>query len=227
MFELIRKFFERFFGLNRPQPAPPAAPEVSPPSRGPYAQTDTQIDRAAPDVEFEELAPPAPAAPDDGLVDYADLEDDMASLDANARGVDGMGGDGPLPPELLVARWRAAINEPDKIWAVFAHGTLVALPPHTREEAEAQAVDFLAKHGPVTDDLRSSAAQAVALPDDLGWAVASHHELLTYVAPEEAEGDAEAVAGQGLAKRARDAAELRVVHIENAPFAPQIDFDDI
>ncbi|WP_461037007.1 hypothetical protein [Streptomyces mayteni] len=127
---------------------------------------------------------------------------------------------GGVNTEMLVDVWRRLLAAPHKSWVLFENGTCVVLTePAPEEDLAEQATRIIREFGPV--HAGSSAGDfGVITPDHVeGWVVTGHHhDVLTYVAPDEVGGDASEVviglAGRG--KRDDDGAEPRVVHVEDA-----------
>ncbi|HEY1015521.1 MAG TPA: hypothetical protein VGE07_22625 [Herpetosiphonaceae bacterium] len=118
----------------------------------------------------------------------------------------------------LTAAVKAVINGPEKSWVLFGHGTCVILMEPEADLA-AQAVALLREWGPVAAGTPAGDFNVIDLAADPGWAVTSHHpDILTYVPPDEFESGqpAEVVIGLlGRSRRAQDAEELRVIHVED------------
>jgi len=119
--------------------------------------------------------------------------------------------------EPLAEVWRRIIVGEGKSWVAFEDGTCVILM-EPEPDLAAQAKRLLAEWGPVHAGTPSADFSVIPLQDDPGSVVTCHHpDILTHVSAEEAGGDASEVAVGllGREKRARDARELRVVHVED------------
>lgn len=115
-----------------------------------------------------------------------------------------------------VKLWRTVLT--GKSWVLFRHGTVV-VPPKTSVDLRTDALAVLRQSGPVRAGSPSGDFSTIELSEGRGWLVSSHHPAIyTYVAPSEMpQGNAEAldVGLYGRSKRARDASELEVIHIED------------
>lgn len=112
---------------------------------------------------------------------------------------------------------RAAINGPGKSWVLFEHGTCVILM-EPEVDLAAQAVALLQQYGPVHAGSSFGDFGMIKLKDGRGWVVTCHHsDILTFVGADEAGPDAsEMVVGLlGRSKRAQDAEDVRVMHVED------------
>jgi hypothetical protein len=122
----------------------------------------------------------------------------------------------------LVRAWRAALNNPDKSWVLFEHGTCVVLMKPEADLAE-QATFLLREFGPVHGGSSFGDFGTIKLEDGRGWVVTSHHnDILTFVGPSEVvlreidpDDEAVAVGLLGRSKRGRDAEQLRVLYVED------------
>jgi hypothetical protein len=117
----------------------------------------------------------------------------------------------------LIEAWRATIVGPTKSWVLFEHGTCVILT-EPEDDLELQATDLLRDFGPVHAGSSAGDFGVITLTNGLGWAVTSHHnDILTFVGPDEVEaGSPDVTIGLfGRSKRGQDAAELRVLHVED------------
>jgi hypothetical protein len=76
----------------------------------------------------------------------------------------------------------------------------------------------MAEWGPVHAGSPAGDFSVIKLEDDPGWVVTGHHpDMLNYVSPEEV-GEAPSDVSVGLlgrSKRARDASELQIIHVED------------
>jgi hypothetical protein len=119
-------------------------------------------------------------------------------------------------PELIQA-WRASIRGADKSWVVFEHGTCVVLP-EPEEDLAAQATALLKEYGPVHVGTPAGDFNVITLESGLGWVVTTHHpDVLNFVGRDEVSpGTADVMIGLlGRSRRAQDAGELRVLHVED------------
>lgn len=122
----------------------------------------------------------------------------------------------------LINVWRHIIVGKDKSWMLFEHGTCVILM-QPEEELAAQVLALMQEWGPVQVGTPAGDFNVVELVDNPGWVVTSHHpDILTYVAPDDMSEDGAAKAPDdmligllGRSKRAQDAAELKVIHVED------------
>jgi hypothetical protein len=117
----------------------------------------------------------------------------------------------------LVGTWRSIIREPEKSWVLFANGTCV-IPTEPGADLARQATELLREWGPVHEEVPDG-DDVVELEDGRGWVVAGPPDhLLNYVAREDAEPDSTSDTMIGLlgrSRRGQDAAELRVIHVED------------
>src|SRR5918998_1702225 len=121
-------------------------------------------------------------------------------------------------PTELIDIWRRIIIGEGKSWVLFEHGTCVILTSPVADLAGA-AMALLKEWGPVIVGTLAGDFNVIALQDDPGWVVTSHHpDILTYVGTDEFEGGAtpdDMIIGlTGRSKRAQDAEELQVIHTE-------------
>lgn len=119
--------------------------------------------------------------------------------------------------EEIVAVWRTVILGDEKSWVMFRNGTCVILM-EPEEDLAAQATEILREYGPALGGTPSGDFGVIDLDDAPGWVVYGHHsDVLTYVAPEEVEEDADDVkiGLLGRSRRALDGEELDVVHVED------------
>jgi hypothetical protein len=110
-----------------------------------------------------------------------------------------------------IQTWRSIIQGDEKSWVLFAHGTCVILMEPAADPA-AQAVAILRKWGPVHAGSPAGDFSVIELSEHPGWVVTGHHpDVLTYVGPDEVDGDGTdlTVGVLGRSKRDRDAAEAR------------------
>ncbi|MDQ3705693.1 MAG: hypothetical protein M3437_10810 [Chloroflexota bacterium] len=118
----------------------------------------------------------------------------------------------------LIDTWRKIIVGEGKSWVLFEHGTCVILTSPVEDLAGA-ATALLKDWGPVIPGTPAGDFNVIALHEDPGWVVTSHHaDILTYVGKDEfGEGEApdDMVIGLiGRARRHQDAQELQIVHTE-------------
>ncbi|HEX8228579.1 MAG TPA: hypothetical protein VF826_04620 [Chloroflexia bacterium] len=118
----------------------------------------------------------------------------------------------------LIDTWRRIIVGEGKSWVLFEHGTCVILTSPVEDPAGA-ATALLKEWGPVVVGTPAGDFNVIALQEDPGWVVTSHHrDILTYVGTDEFEEGAtpdHMIIGLiGRAKRAQDAEELQFIHTE-------------
>ncbi len=120
----------------------------------------------------------------------------------------------PLDP---IAIWRRIIVGDHKSWVLFRNGTCVIFTQPQRD-LRANGIQLLTKWGPVHAGGPAGDFSVVNLTGHPGWIVTCHHhDILTYVAPNEvAQKDKTdiAIGLLGRGKRDRDAVELDVIHVE-------------
>ncbi len=126
----------------------------------------------------------------------------------------------------LVEVWRRIIRGPEKVWALFEHGTCVIFVQPGVDVTSA-ALSLLREWGPVQAGSSAGDFSVIDLEDEPGWVVTGHHpDILTYVA-EEALGwePSELEVGLwGRTLRDRDAAELNVIYVEGDSGGPPLRF---
>jgi len=120
----------------------------------------------------------------------------------------------------LIETWRTIIVGEGKSWVLFKHGTCVVITNPTGD-IKTQAIDLMKEWGKVTVATPSADFNVIGLRDDPGWVVTCHHpDILSYVGPDEVEGDTEpqgiVIGLLGRSKRGQDAEELEVVHAEHS-----------
>ena len=121
-----------------------------------------------------------------------------------------------MDPGDLIETWRRMLSGVGGAWVLFENGTCATLAaPGANPTLE--ATDVLRKHGRA--GLLSSFfdfAGTVEVPDGSGWVVASRHpDVNTFVGRGEVASGLDADAGRlGRAKRERDVARARVIHVE-------------
>ncbi|MET7451544.1 hypothetical protein ABZT03_06530 [Streptomyces sp. NPDC005574] len=118
--------------------------------------------------------------------------------------------------EALIDVWRRLLTDPRKSWVLFEHGTCVVLTASEGDLAE-QATEILRKFGPAHAGSSAGDFSVIDVRDVEGWVVTGHHhDVLTYVGPDEPHDRSEIAAGlSGRSKRHRDGTELRAVHVED------------
>lgn len=119
----------------------------------------------------------------------------------------------------LIDTWRRIVVGEGKSWVLFEHGTCVIFTRPVQDLA-AEATALLREWGPVVPGTPAGDFNVIALQNDPGWVVTSHHpDILTYVGTGEFEPGAEPddmlVGLTGRAKRDQDAQELQVIHTES------------
>ena len=119
----------------------------------------------------------------------------------------------------LVDTWRAIIVGEGKSWVLFEHGTCVIFTGPA-DDLAARATALMQEWGPVVAGTSAGDFNVIKLQDDPGWVVTSHHpDVLTYVGQEEfdeAQVPDDMIIGLiGRSKRAQDAEELQVVHVQS------------
>ncbi len=119
----------------------------------------------------------------------------------------------------LIDTWRRIIVGEGKSWVLFEQGTCVIFTRPV-QDLTGEAMALLREWGPVVPGTSAGDFNVIALQDDPGWVVTSHHaDILTYVGtdefPEGAAPEDMLVGLIGRAKRHQDAQELRVIHIES------------
>ncbi len=114
--------------------------------------------------------------------------------------------------------WREIINDPDKSWVLFSHGTCVILM-QPAGDLSWQAIELLKESGPVQIATPSADFNVIDLVDLPGWIVTCHHpDILTYVGLQEIATELQQEFRIGLAgrlKRDQAARELVVKHVED------------
>ena len=123
--------------------------------------------------------------------------------------------------QLLIQVWRDLSAAPGHAqtagaWALFEHGTRVTLPEPEADPA-AQAAALLDQFGRVQIGTNTADFNVFPLENGLGWLVTCYHpQIVTYVGREEAAPHTDEIfAGlMGRSKRAQDAEERRVIHVE-------------
>ncbi|MHC4478586.1 MAG: hypothetical protein ACYTEL_23360 [Planctomycetota bacterium] len=117
----------------------------------------------------------------------------------------------------LVDTWRSIIVGSDKSWVLFKNGTCVVVM-EPRGDLAGQAVDLMKEFGPVYPGSPAGDFSVIALDEHPGWVVTCHHaDILTYVMPNEVgeNTDDVSIGLLGRSKRAKDADQLQVVHVED------------
>lgn len=112
------------------------------------------------------------------------------------------------------------VVKPGRGWVLFRNGTIVvSKEPMPNEALADHARALLEEHGPVHAGTPAGDFQVVDLPDGIGWAIGSHiPEILTLVLTLEIERPVPPIriGLLGRSKRAADAEERLVVHVEPA-----------
>lgn len=118
----------------------------------------------------------------------------------------------------IVEGWQRILAGQGKSWVVFENGTCVVLT-EPQGDLKEQAIELLKVWGPAHAGTPSGDFWVVALENNGGHVVESHHpDIMTYMPPYET-GDetGEMLIGLiGRAKRDQDAQELNVVYVEDA-----------
>jgi hypothetical protein len=123
----------------------------------------------------------------------------------------------PVEGAELIEAWRDTINGPGKSWVLFESGTCVILM-EPQADLAAQATELLREYGPVHAGSSFGDFSTITLEDGRGWVVTCHHnDILTFVGADEAGPDTQdvVVGLLGRSKRAQDAEQLRVLHVED------------
>jgi hypothetical protein len=106
----------------------------------------------------------------------------------------------------------------DKPWVVFAHGTCVILREPGHDSAQ-QATELI-ERWPVHAGSELGDFSVLTLTDVPGWVITcAHPDILTYLAPEEVEGEGTAEVALGLLgreKRDQDAHEKRIIFVKGS-----------
>ncbi len=116
--------------------------------------------------------------------------------------------------------WRAILDDDQKSWVLFEHGTCVIFV-EPRTDLAAQASKILSTWGPVIVGTPSADFNVIDLDNPLtGWVVTGHHpDVLNYVSPQdfkESEPPNFLVGILGRGNREQDAHSLKVIHIEDS-----------
>ena len=122
-----------------------------------------------------------------------------------------------MEPNKLIEAWRNTIVGAHKSWVVFENGTCVIVVKPA-PDLERQATTLLRKWGPVHVGSPAGDFSTVTLDNGVGWVVTCHHnDILTLVLLNEIdEGASDLEIGLfGRSKRAKDASDLRVVHVDD------------
>jgi hypothetical protein len=118
----------------------------------------------------------------------------------------------------LVEIWRKIIVGDQKSWVLFKNGTCVILMEPEQDLAQ-QAITLLQHWGPVQAGTPAGDFSVSKLGNDPGWVVTGHHhDILTYVGPDEftSETSSDLIVGLlGRQRRHEDATELEVIHVED------------
>src|SRR5688572_7209163 len=116
----------------------------------------------------------------------------------------------------LIEIWRELICGMHDTCVLFKYGTCV-IGNHPETDPVARAKSLLRQFGPIIGEGPSSDYAVYESPAGPGWLVTSPDDnLMTHVGPEEVgyEATEEQVGRFGRAKRARDAEELVVIHVQ-------------
>lgn len=121
-----------------------------------------------------------------------------------------------LSPAALAEAWGRILAAERRSWVVFRHGTCVVLAdPAPDPPARARAL--MRAWGPVHPGTSAGDFTVLALADNAGWLVTSHHpDIVTYVSHAEVprvDTPDIAIGPLGRSKRDHDAHELQVVHV--------------
>jgi hypothetical protein len=113
--------------------------------------------------------------------------------------------------------WKKILGEEITRWVIFKHGTIVTCR-NPEIDCREYATDLMKTMGPVWPGTSHGDFNVNKLEDILGWVVQYHHEdILNYVGPEELDtpDSPDFMIGLiGRKKRADDAQELEIVHVE-------------
>ncbi len=124
-----------------------------------------------------------------------------------------------MPGDDAIEFWRLHVG-PGRAWVIFEHGTCVVLTDPT-DDLAGQARALLAKHGPVHVATPAADFTVHRLTDSSDLLVTyDHPDIANFVASGEVGAGAPThIAGLiARAKRARDAIELKAIHVE--PIGP-------
>ena len=129
-----------------------------------------------------------------------------------------------MTAEELIRSWREILNGWPHPWVVFQQGTCVVLNAPSADP-EAEALEILRIHGPVQPGTAHGDFGVGDPQRGSGKIVSSHHDsLLTFVAPSEIDDESDIAIGiYGRLKRAEDAENPVVVHVERPMPAPTDD----
>ena len=116
--------------------------------------------------------------------------------------------------------WRAILDNDQKSWVLFEHGTCVIFTePTSSTDLVADACKILSTWGPVMAGTPAADFNVIDLDDPLtGWVVTGHHpDVLNYVSQDSTEsGTPDVIVGLlGRGNRDQDAHSLKVIHIED------------
>ena len=126
-----------------------------------------------------------------------------------------------LDEAALVAHVRLAINPSFTRWVLFSNGTYVIVEDEAAShDAPTYALEQMKQFGPVHVGSPAGDFSVTTLDKTQGWSVSGHGcGMYTYVHPSELKGHAPSdieVGLYGRSKRAADAKELRIIHVNGS-----------
>ncbi|PID50260.1 MAG: hypothetical protein CR991_02200 [Proteobacteria bacterium] len=118
----------------------------------------------------------------------------------------------------LIKTWRSIFSHWRATWVLFSYGTCV-IQTDSRTEPRQYAIQLLQQWGKFQNKTDINAAQRVKPYEQLGWIVTSQHEnIFTFIGKEEVAADTKertmVIELIGRYRCAQDAAELRIIHLE-------------
>jgi len=117
----------------------------------------------------------------------------------------------------LIETWREILEAGITRWVIFKHGTIV-ICRNPDVDIKEYAIELMRTMGVVIPGSSHGDFNVTRLEEVPGWVVHYHHEdILSYVSPEELDeqNSPDMLIGLiGRKKRANDAQELEIVHIE-------------
>jgi hypothetical protein len=122
----------------------------------------------------------------------------------------------------LVEAWRSINGRDSPCWVLYRHGTCV-LVREPQAQLAAHANDLLREWGPVQVGTPAGDFDVIRLENGMGFVVTCHHrDGRTFVGTDEVSPEAaEVMIGLlGRSKRARDAEELSILHVEDGRGRP-------